>query len=318
VRRIWQTERRDRVLLLARHVENAATAGEHAQVRTCCEKGVYRYGRIGHLLEVIEHQEHVALANVVHEPINSAAAAAVREPERLRDRGGHEIRLGDRRQLHEEDAITIIGHRAACDLEAEPRLAGAARPGKRQQAAPLEELADLTDLALAAEEGRQARRQIVRDRVEGRDRRKVAGQIGDDELPQMLRMLDVPEPMLAEVAQLDLLGKSPTDQGAGGVREQHLSPVRDIGDAAGAMDMEPDVSIGPDAGLAGVQAHAHADGDARRPGLRVQRALRRDGRGHPARRRGEHDEKGVSFRPDLDATLHHEGRAQQLLVSSKD
>ena len=66
---------------------------------------------------------------------------------------------------------------------------------------------DLADLPFAAEEGRQPRRQVVRDRVERRDRREVALQIGDHELPEVLGPLEVLEPMLAEVAQLDTLGQ---------------------------------------------------------------------------------------------------------------
>ena len=63
--------------------------------------------------------------------------------------------------------------------------------------------ADRLDLGVAAEEGRQPGRQVVRRGVERADRREVGLQPVDDELPETLRMLEILEPMLAEVAQLD-------------------------------------------------------------------------------------------------------------------
>ena len=93
VRRVGQAERRNRVLLLARHAQHAAAARQDGQVRAGRQQRVDRWRRVDHLLEVVEHQQHPPLADVVDQPIDRAAPPAVRKAERLGDRGGDELRL---------------------------------------------------------------------------------------------------------------------------------------------------------------------------------------------------------------------------------
>ncbi len=76
-----------------------------AEVRAGSQERVDRWRRIGHLLEVVQHQQHAPLADVVDQPIDRAAARPLGEAERLADGRRDELRLGDRRQLDEEDAV---------------------------------------------------------------------------------------------------------------------------------------------------------------------------------------------------------------------
>ena len=102
---IGEAERRNRILLLAGDVEDAAAAGQDGEVRAGSKEGVDRRRRVGHLLEVVEDEQHAPLADVVDQPIDRAAPATLGKAERLADGGRYELRLGDGRQLDEEDAL---------------------------------------------------------------------------------------------------------------------------------------------------------------------------------------------------------------------
>ena len=75
--------------------------------------------RLDHLLEVVEQEQQLALADVLGEAVLGA--------ERLRDRLGHERRVAQRREADPEDAGLEGGHELGRRLEREPRLARAAR-----------------------------------------------------------------------------------------------------------------------------------------------------------------------------------------------
>ena len=211
-----------------------------------------------------------------------------------------------------------VPERAARHLEAEARLPGAAGPGERQEPVVGQQCRDLADLSRPSEEGRQPGRQVVRHRVERPDRREVALEILDNQLPEPLGLIEILEPMDTEISELGALGERFPDEGARRVGEEHLAAVPDAGDAAGAVNVESDVPLGAEAGLAGVHAHPDPDLDVVRPRLAGERALRGNGGRDRSGRRWKGDEEGVPLGPHLDATLRLEGRPQQLLVSSED
>ena len=315
---IWQVERRDRVLLLTRDLERAAAAGQDGEVRAGRQQLVDRCAGPDHLLEVVEHDQHALGADVVDEALDRRATAAIRQHEGLRDRRGHQLRVADGCQLDEPHAVGVVAQSASGDLEAEARLPGAARPGEGQQAVIRQQSADGVDLRVAAEERRQAGRKVVRRRVEGADRGEVVQQPTDDELPEALRMLEVLEPVLAEVAQLDAVGEGVLHQRAGRVRQQHLPAVRDARDAAGPVDVEADIGLRRQAGLAGVQADADPHLGVLGPRLRRQRTLGVDRRRDRGRCRRERGEERVALGADLVATARREGGAQQLAMAFED
>ncbi len=146
-------------------------------------------------------------AHVVDQPIEGRASTAVRQAEGHRDGRQHERRIGDRGQLHEVDPVGEGAEGSPRDLEAETRLPRAARPQQGHQAAVREQFGNLGDLALAAEERRQAGGQVIANRIQRPDGRKVVPKPSDHELPDPLGLLDVLEPMVAKVPQLDALGQ---------------------------------------------------------------------------------------------------------------
>jgi hypothetical protein len=316
--RVGQPERRNRVLLLARHVQDASAAHEDGKRRAAGQQGADSGSRIGHLLEVVEHQEDAFVADVVDEAIGRRPAASVGEPEGLGHRARHEVGRGDRRELDEEDSVGVVRECPTGNLEAEPRLPGPSRTCERQEPAAGQELLDLLDLAVPAQEARHAGRQVVRNRIQRRDRRKRGLQPRDHELPQSFRAIQVPEPMLPEVTQLDAFRQAILDQHPGRIGEEHLPAMADAGDAAGPMHMEADISVRADAGLAGVETHADPHRDVGRPWLGGEPALRGRGGGHRPGSGGEGDEERVPLGADLHAVLGGEGRPQDLLVASED
>jgi hypothetical protein len=84
--------------------------------------------------------------------------------------------------------------------------------------------------------------------------------------------------------------------------------MADRGDPRGPVDVDPDVALVRDQGLAGVEADPDADGAIREPGLRV--AGGRQGVGSPS----ERDEEGVALGVDLYAVVPLEGVAQHAPV----
>ena len=97
--------------------------------------------------------------------------------------------------------------------------------------------------------------------------------------------------MNTEIPELRTLGERLPDQGARRVGEEHLAAVPDAGDAAGAVNMESDVALGAEAGIAGVHAHPDPDLGVVRPRLAGERALGGQGGRDRAGRRREGDEE---------------------------
>ena len=82
----------------------------------------------------------------------------------------------------------------------------------------------------------------------------------------MLRLVEVLEPVLTEVAQADLRGPVVAEQLARRLRHEHLAAVPGRADARRTWTPMPDVALAAHAGLARVDAHAHAQLGALGPG----------------------------------------------------
>ena len=164
---------------------------------------------IGHLLEVVEDEQQLRCRRCGRRagrsrvrpprsgrPSACAMATATRSASRRRER-------------HEEDAVRIAVGEPRRDLQREAGLAGAARPGQRQQAGRVEQRpATSAQLVLAPEERRELGRQVVRDGIEclrRRERRPSRPSI--DELVEALGARQVLEAMLAQVAEGDVGGR---------------------------------------------------------------------------------------------------------------
>jgi len=192
----------------------------------------------------------------------------------VRDRRHHDLGIGNRRERDEEDAVRALVHQLRAGLEREPGLARAPRPGERHQAhaVPPQELVDLGHLPLAADEGRRLDREVGRPVVERPQRRKVAGQGRIDELEEMLRLGQVLQSVVAEVAEPDA-DVLVLEQIARRVRDEHLAAVAGGADARAAVDADAYVALPGRRHLAGVDADPHAQRTTLGPVVPGERAV---------------------------------------------
>ena len=212
---------------------------------------------------------------------------------RVCNRQQYEIGIRDGRERHEEDAVSEMLDEPRCQLNGKARLAGAPRTGEREQTHILvgEKPAELSKFGLASYERCHLCRQIRV--VQCPQRRELGLKPLRDQLEEPLGVRKVLQPMLAEVANLDL----GVEEFARGSREQHLAAVARGADAGSAMDVDADVAFCGDGRSARVDAHP----DVHR--CRGERALRVVSGGHSIGCAGERYEEGVALGVDLDPVV---------------
>ena len=149
-----QPQGRHRVLVLAVEVEVRPARREDRQLRRGREQLRHDRRGVEEVLEVVEDQQQVALAHEPRQGLADRLPGRRAQVERLRDRGRDELAVADRRERHEAGAVGEPLLQAAGDLEREPRLARPAGAREREQARarPMEQLAQVLELALAADE----------------------------------------------------------------------------------------------------------------------------------------------------------------------
>ncbi len=126
-------ERGDRVLDLAGDAQELAARDEQGEVGA----GLQELGELGgglhHLLQVVEQEQHLSLADVLGEAVLGSEGLG----DRLADEGG----VSERGEPDPEDARLVGGDEGGGGLERQPGLAGAAGPGEGDRRAPASILA---------------------------------------------------------------------------------------------------------------------------------------------------------------------------------
>jgi hypothetical protein len=118
---------------------------------------------LGEVLAVVQHQQHLAPADVLDQPLGRRGAGPVDQAERRGDRPRHQRPFGQGGQLDPPHAVLEVARRAhpLGHRQRQARLAGPADAGERDQPAGGQQLLDLRHLALAADEARQRQRQAA-------------------------------------------------------------------------------------------------------------------------------------------------------------
>ena len=212
-----------------------------------------------------------------------------------------ELGVGEARERHPEDAVAQRADELGRDLKREAGLPGASRPGDgqkpravREQRRPAHRARALSRRAGLAATGRFVASSVL-----------SGGKSPRAELVQALGSDQVLQPVLAEIAYAAVAVEEPASR----LRDDDLPTVGSRGDPRSAMHIDPDVALGRDDRLAGVDSHAYAD----RALARAPAAPRRP----PRPRRppsGERDEEGVALGVDLDAAVFREGVPQRAAV----
>ena len=196
---------------------------------------------LDHLLQVVEKEEHLPLADVRGE--------SVPRSERLRDRLRHERGLAEGGESDPEDTRLVRRDELGRSFQSEASLPRAAWPGEREQARPSAELAhNLFPLSLATDERARGPGKVrVRDRLERRE--ALVAELVDRD-----RALDVLQAVFPEVGD-----REPLDELASRLREQDLTTVARGCDTRREVHVVSHVALVGDERGARVQADAQAD-----------------------------------------------------------
>jgi hypothetical protein len=312
-----QGERPDLVLVLAEQAQHGPGGHQHLHPGRGREQLADEARPGHHLLEVVQHEQAGAVAEVVADDRGGVAAGDVVQVEGVGDGGGDPGRVAHRGQGDEVDAVREPGQQAAGGLQREARLARPAGAGEGDQphVVVAEQLGDRAQVRLAPDERGGDRRQV------GHRRQAARGPVvlrdpRPGQLVEPLRPLQVLQPVPAEVleGQPGRVGR----RAPGLVGDEDLAAVGGRADPGHPVQVEPDVVVLDHRRGAGVHAHAHAQLDPARPGLAGQPGLRLgrggDGRGGV----GERDEAGVALGAELTAAMVGDGGTQDHPVRRQD
>ena len=211
--------------------------------------------------------------------------------ERLGDRRDDEVGIGDRGQRDEPDAVRERLDQLRADLQAEPRLAGAARSGQGHDAGALllQQRARRGDLRFAAEERGRLRGEVVQVAVETLERREVDDQARTAQLVDVLRLQQVPQAMRRRDRGDRSRAAAPIRPGAGRLGEEDLLAVAGAEEARQAVQAGSEIVAVLGGRLPDMDGHPHAQRPEIAPVFLSQRRLGgdggRDGCGH-GRERG--------------------------------
>jgi hypothetical protein len=184
------------------------------------------------VLAVVDHHERPLGAEPARHLRRHLGARVRGEVEPRGERFPHEGAVGDARQVDEEDPARCDVGEIVPDLDGEPRLAGSAHPGERDEPALVEGLADAAAFVLASDERGALGRQRARITVDGAERGKRVGQAVGGELQQPLDAVEVAQPMLAQIEEP---GRATGDEIRRGTARQYLPAVRSRHDMRGAV-----------------------------------------------------------------------------------
>ncbi len=112
------------------------------------------------MLKIVEQQEHALVTQRLAQYVERRALRMLAQIQRAQERIGHQIRISDRRQRNEVDAIGEFGSQFTCRSQAQAGLAHAARPVERQQphVGAAQALSDRLDVRLPTDEVSQSGR----------------------------------------------------------------------------------------------------------------------------------------------------------------
>ena len=273
-------EWRHGVLLLTADTERLPAGDEQIEIRAGGEQAGDIRGRLDHLLEIVQEEEHAPPGDVLGQAIPGA--------EHTLGRRQDQVVIAQRRERHPPDAVRIATTESGRRLCRQACLASAARSRQGEQVDVVagEEIDHPGQLPLAAQKRRGRDRQV--GLVQALEWREVSLA----QLEDAFGRGEVLQPVLAQVAHV-----VPTHDGGRGRRDEHLPTVAAGSDPGRPVHVDANVAFLGQMRAAGVDAHAHPDRARGQSGLgRLRRSQSTGGR-------GEGDEDGIALRIDLDAAV---------------
>ena len=210
--------------------------------------------------------------------IHRRAAGLVGQAQRAGHGDGHDVGVGDRREVDVPHPVAELVGYLGRDLHRQTRLADAARAGQRHQPVVGEQPPHVDHLAprptkLVSCAGRCCATSGFRCAK----RRELVAKVGVAQLHHPFRSGQIPQPVGAQIGQPGFGRESVDDQIAGRARQDRLAAVGQVAQPCGAVDRRADVvAFVAQLHLAGVHADAQPDRGQRRS-LQLQRTRHRVG-----------------------------------------
>ena len=113
------------------------------------------------MLRIVQHQQQMPGREVLDNGLRQVLSRLLLEPEDVGHRLRYEPRFRQRGELHQPDAVRIGFQQVPRHLHRQAGLAAAAGANEGEQPRRAEQLLDLRDLLLAADEAGQLLRQVV-------------------------------------------------------------------------------------------------------------------------------------------------------------
>ena len=113
------------------------------------------------MLAVVEHEEQLERTQPIEERGERSDVRPLGGSECVRDGARHQSGVRDRHQIGEPDPARPRADLSRGHLQCHPRLAGAAHSGQGDQAVLSQQLLELRELDLAADEARNRGREVV-------------------------------------------------------------------------------------------------------------------------------------------------------------
>jgi hypothetical protein len=257
---LGQRQRRDPVDELAGDAEALAAGREHVEVGTPGEQVAAESGDgVDDLFAVVEHDQHLLGADRLGERAQERLAADRGDPEPLGDLLDEHVGVADGAELGHAEPVGEVGHHLFGDADGEPGLAGAAGPRQRDHPVLAHEVADVGDLAAAADEAGELDRERVVGAFDGPQARVLGRQLGVADLVEVGGLGEAAQAVDAEVEQLDGVGEGRSEPVDGRLRHDDLVGVRAGGDPGGTVDGAAEVVAVAQRRRAGVHPDPHRE-----------------------------------------------------------
>ena len=227
--------------------------------------------------------------------------------DRVSDGCRHRLRIGERRQVHEEDTVWESLQEFRADLEREASLSAPTDSGESYEPVQAQLLDQRFDLPLPPDETGALWRQVVSEGSERARGWELGLKICDEQLEQSLGIAEVLEPVQAQIQEARSSGGG--HQGHGGLRKEYLSAVTSLSDTSRPVDLVPDVVVVADEHLTGVYSHADTEAGLGRPWVGFDRPLSLQCCCDCVAWAGKGYEESVSFGSDLHSSMLGKSRS---------
>ncbi len=195
------------------------------------------------VLAIVENDQHLPVPYEPRQRFADGTSGLLLHPHYGCDGLRHESRIGERCELDQPHAVREIVHQPPSDLQRQPRLADAADTGERHQPVLREQLRNVLDLALAADERRQGLGQVVRRCGERAQRREIGAEVRVLNLEDTLGTCEVAQAHFAQVAQRDPRGEPLLHERGHRLREQDLPAVGDAHESCRAIHRAAEIVV---------------------------------------------------------------------------